>query len=166
MEKRERAVKPGDPVPESPVVTDLRELVVPTGRPPDPPACVAKRLKERDLMWRWLSEPAVRRLGMRMYVAYSPTSEEREMINSGRDTPPGVHVDEQNRVKWMDDAFLGVIPRRLYLARQAQKSQRIADLTAASRDYSGLREAAARIGGRVSVEARSWEAPETDTREP
>ncbi|MDR7528642.1 MAG: hypothetical protein QN130_12275 [Armatimonadota bacterium] len=118
------------------------------------------------MVWRWLSEPAVRRLGMRMYETYSPTAEERELINSGRDAPPGVRVDEQNRVRWLDDAFLGVIPRRYFVVRQAQKAQRIKDVTARSRDFSALREAAARLGGRVDVRADSWEAPEFDTREP
>ena len=166
---------PGGPAPdpvlvddsERGTVYDFRELVEPLGVPPQPPTCVLKHLKSNDLVWRWLSEPSCKRLGMRMYETYSPTPDERKLISSGKDAPPGVRVDAENRVRWLDDCFLGVIPRRYFLQRQAMKRQRVKDLTARSRNPGALVEAATRAGAKVmDFDVRSWQAPESDDREP
>ena len=146
-------VLPGEPAPDTVVteeeratVHDFNELVEPLGVAPDPPRCVLIKLKQRDLVWRWLSEPSCKKLGMRMYETYSATAKDRDAINSGRDAPAGVRVDAENKLKWLDDAFLAVIPRRYFLQRQAIKRQRIIDLTKKSRDPRPLKEAAARVG--------------------
>lgn len=148
---------PGAPAPdpeitveEQATIHDFKELVEPTGVAPDPPRCVLAKLKQRDLMWRWLSEPSCKKLGMRMYETYSATQKDRDAINSGKDAAAGVKVDVENRVRWLDDAFLAVIPRRYFVQRQAIKRQRIKDLTKLSRDARALREAALRAGAKIT----------------
>jgi hypothetical protein len=131
-------------------IHDFNELFEPLGVAPEPPRCILAKLKSRDLVWRWLSEPSVNKIGKRMYEVYSPNAKERELINSGKDAPSGVKVDTENKVRWLDDAFLGVIPRRYYLQRQAMKRQRIIDLTKRSRDAGALKEAAGRAGAKVT----------------
>lgn len=166
-------VTPGDPAPdESPLVEeatvhDFRQLVKPVGSAPTPPRCILKKLKSRDLVWRWLSEPHVKRLGKRMYETYSADATERALINSGKDAPPGVRVDADNRVRWLDDAYLGTIPRRYFLQRQAMRAELNTLQTKASRNFEGFKEAARRVGAEVTqADARSWEADELEEREP
>ena len=148
---------PGGPAPdpeitpeEQSTVHDFRELTEPTGVAPNPPRCILAKFKSRDLVWRWFSEPSCKKLGLRMYETFSPDAKDREKINSGRDAPPGVRVDAENKLRWLDDAFLGVIPRRYYLQRQAIKRQRVKDLTRQSRSMDGLKEAANRAGARIT----------------
>lgn len=167
------AVKPGDEVPDSmPDTTemygfDVKHLMEPQGVAPDPPKCILERLRKEDKVWRWLSEPMCRRHTMRMYEAVSPNARERQLIDSGKDAPPGVRVDEQNRIKWLDDTFLGAIPRRLFLARQAIKGQRIVDLTKKSRNTEAIKEAARMAGAKITdFGVQQWEADELDEKEP
>ena len=154
------------PDPEPATVHDFVELVEPMGCAPEPPRCIMKDLKARDLVWRWLSEPSAKRLGMRMYETYSPSVKQRELINSGKDAPPGVRVNVENVVKWLDDAFLATIPRRYFVQRQAMKQERNAQQTKLSRDRSALQEAARRLGATVDLSIKTWEAPELEDREP
>lgn len=155
------------PTPEPATVHDFVELVEPVGVGPNPPKCILKKLKSRDLVWRWLSEPAMKRLGMRMYELWSVDDKDRALINSGRDAAPGVRVSAENTVRWLDDAFLGVIPRRYFLQRQAMKQARVLDQTKRSKELGGLKEAAGRAGARITdFEIKSWSADELEDREP
>jgi hypothetical protein len=168
-------VKPGDETPTDAAVHetvesfgfDVKELLEPQGVAPDPPKCVLERLRREDKVWRWLSEPMCRRYTMRMYETFSPNARERELINSGKDTKPGVRVDAENRIKWLDDTFLGVIPRRLYLQRQALKRARIDDQTKKSRNQDAITEAARQAGAKITdFSVKSWEADEMEDEEP
>jgi len=165
--------RPGGPAPDPVIdkedigtVHDFVDLTEPLGVAPNPPRCLAKKFEQRDLVWRWLSEPQVDRLGLRMYTVYSPDAKERELINSGKDAPPGVRVDAENRVRWLDDAFLGVLNRRYFQERYDQKRKRVRDLTEASRNLSALKDKAARVKGHVDVDIKRWRADELDDREP
>ena len=134
-----------------------RELLAPLGQVPPPPACILQRFPPGEYVWRWLSVSGVRAHGSRNYVTVSPTARERDLIDSGRDQPPGVHVDAENKVKWREDAWLAVIPRRLYERRVKEKRARTAAQTALSKDRSPLAEAMARHGGTLreySVDSR------------
>lgn len=168
-------VKPGDETPTDAAVHetaeiygfDVRELLEPQGVAPQPPKCILEDLRKRDLVWRWLSEPMCRRYTMRMYETYSPNARQRELINSGKDSAPGVRVDPENRIKWLDDTFLAVIPRRLYLQRQALKKQRRDTQTEKSRNTMAVTEAARMAGAKVQeVKVSSWEAGELEDKEP
>lgn len=166
-------VKPGDEVPDNisevlePYEIDVKELMAPQGVAPTPPRCILERFRKNDLVWRWLSEPMCKRYTMRMYETVSPTSKERALINSGRDSAPGVRVDAENKIKWLDDTFLAAIPRRLYLQRQALKKQRRDDQTAKSRNTQAITEAARMAGAQVKdISVTSWEATELEEKEP
>lgn len=115
---------------------------------PNPPKCIMEWCKSRDLVWRWLSYPAVKHKGMRGYVALSVLPEWRKKIRLG-DCPATVDIDVSNKLVWREDAFLGVIPRRLHEARQKAKAQRTLDQTKLSRNSDGLQEMAARAGGKL-----------------
>lgn len=160
--------RPGGPAPDisddGVKVEDFRELSTMNATVPDPPRCVLEHLKSRDLVWRWLSEPACKRLGMRMYETYSPDDRIRKLINSGKDAPAGVRVDAENRVRWMDDCFLGVIPRRYYLHRAELKRQRVKDLTKRSQDHAALREVAQRVGAKSDITVSQWVSDREDDR--
>lgn len=157
------------PVPEPPPPTaegaamaeiygmDLDHLFQPLTRPPDPPPFITRDRPDR--VWRWLSKPQVKYMGMRNYKAYSPTSEERAKIDAGIETPSGVFMDAENKVCWRDDSFLGWIERRLWEARQLQRRARTETQTNLAKQSGGqMSELAKRIpGGKSMIKVDQWE---------
>jgi hypothetical protein len=117
---------------------------------PKPPKFLADKFQQHDLVWRWLSYPALRALGKRGYTIYSPTVEEKEKINRGAGGGT-VHVDANNYICWREDAILGVTPRRLYEHRRNEKMMRTMEQTKRSRSaIEPLKEAAGRLGAQVA----------------
>ena len=116
---------------------------------PDPPKVVMDWCKKYDLVWRWLSYPAVKHLGMRGYVALSVTKEMRKKMRSG-DCPATVDIDVSNKLVWREDAFLGVTPRKLFEARRRSKQQMTIDQTKLAKGQAdSLRDMARRAGGKI-----------------
>ncbi len=115
---------------------------------PNPPKCIQARLKRGDMVWRWHADKMAQRLGMRGYETVSPTAEERNAIDRG-DCAPGVRVHADNRIMYLDDAFLVAIPRKQYLHRMALKRERVIEQTNISRNSAGLAAQAARYGGKA-----------------
>ena len=160
-------LQPGEAVPvtaasaESPIygfeMLDL-EMMFPHGNPPVPPKCIQERLKRNDQEWRWLSKPMVKYHGMRMHVTVSPTAEERDKINNGGDSPPGVHVDVENKICWQDDAWLGSIPKRLAELRRQHKIALSAQQSKIAKDQGlALKEEARRAGVKlVQHDVQQW----------
>lgn len=130
-------------------------------RVPDPPKIIQRKLKGRDLVWRWMSTPQTRRHGMRQYTAYSLDQEDRIAIQKG-DCPGGVHINVDNRLCWGEDAFLATVPRRFYEARQRELAKINERAIQASRNREALTEAALRMGFKrpfVKVEEDSFTFP-------
>ena len=120
-------------------LSDL-ELDEPLGRAPDPPKCIQERLRREEKVWRWVSKPTVKYMGMRQYLTVSPTSEERDKIKNG-DCPGGVDVDVENKITWREDAWLAAIQRRLHERRVMQKFIRTNDQTKVALSTEQLKEA-------------------------
>jgi hypothetical protein len=116
---------------------------------PNPPKALMKRLTEKELVWRWLSVPQVRKRGTRGWTVYSPDTEDRTAMAKG-DCPAGVRVDVENKLCWREDAFLGVMPRRLHELYQGEIAKRTAAQSARVRDRQGLDELAARAKGKIT----------------
>ena len=139
-------------------MAELEFLDVNQTKAPKPPVCVQKYCESRQLVWRWLSYPAAKAYGMRGYVALSMTPELRKKIRGG-DCPATVDIDVTNKLTWREDAFLGVQPKKLYIARMNAKHQRIVDQTKLARAQGdALRDVAGRAGGKIveySVEETS-----------
>ena len=139
-------------------MAELEFMDVNLNRVPAPPKCVIEWCKARDLRWRWLSYPSVKRFGMRGHVALSLTPELRKKIKQG-DCPPTVDIDVSNKLVWREDAFLGVIPVRLAnLFKSALEKKTMDQTKLAQAAPGGLRELAARAGGKIveySVEETS-----------
>ena len=114
---------------------------------PDPPRCIQERLRRENKVWRWLSIPQTRKMGLRGYVVVSPDAKERHRIDTGRDTPVGVSVDEQNRIVWREDGFLAAIPQRLYDQRQRSKRMRTDAQTGLAKSREAFDEGIRRAGG-------------------
>lgn len=130
-------------------MAELEFMDVSLNRVPKPPKCVQRWCEARELKWRWMSYPRVKHYGMRGYVALSITPELRKKIKAG-DCPAAVDIDVSNKLVWREDAFLGVIPLRMYNARKAAMRQRTIDQTKlANAAPDGLKELAARAGGKV-----------------
>jgi hypothetical protein len=130
-------------------MAELEFLDTALNRVPDPPKCVMEWCRSRDLVWRWLSYPSVKHLGMRGYMAYSATADIRKKMKHG-DCPPTQDIDVSNKLVWREDAFLGVIPRRLHEARARSKAQRTIDQTKLAKGQAdNLREVARRAGGKI-----------------
>jgi len=125
---------------------------------PTPPKCIVKRLEQEDMVYRWLSPAQVKYSGMRGYITVSPTPGERKRIDEGRDTPPGVSIDEQNRIRWREDSWLGKMPRKLAMIRKRQHALRTIDQTKRALDTESLREGMARMGAKVThAEIERWD---------
>lgn len=130
-------------------MAEMEFLDVNQTRAPKPPKCVQDYCTKRELVWRWLSYPAAKAYGMRGYVALSMTPELRKKIRGG-DCPATVDIDVTNKLTWREDAFLGVQPKKLYLARMAAKRQRTVDQTKlAKAQGNALSEIAGRAGGKI-----------------
>ncbi len=121
----------------------------PTPGSPSPPLCVQEHLKRLDHKWRWLSLPGVKRHGMRGFVTYSPAGEITKKIRAG-DCPPGVYIDAENKLCWLDDAWLASQPRKLFDYRAAMVRKRIQEQTELSKNADQLKELARRAGGKLS----------------
>ncbi len=118
-------------------------------RVPNPPKCVMEWCNSRDLKWRWMSYPAVKHTGMRGHVAFSVNAEIRKKMKNG-DCPPTIDIDVTNKLVWREDAFLGVIPRRLAELQLKAIRQRTIDQTKLAKAApGGLGEAALRAGGKL-----------------
>lgn len=116
---------------------------------PKPPKCVMEWCNQRNLKWRWMSYPNVKHQGMRGHVAFSVTPEIRKKIKRG-DCPPTIDIDVSNKLVWREDAFLGVIPRRLADELKKKLDQRTIDQTKLAKAApGGLREYAERAGGKI-----------------
>jgi hypothetical protein len=128
----------------------------PFGEIPAPPAVILRKLEKADRVWRWLSTPQVKKNGMRNYETYSPDPEDRQVIDHGR-CAAGVAISTDNRVTWREDSWLGSIPRKRWLERQAEKRRRTDQQTAISKSREALASAAQRTGVRdlqLNVEER------------
>lgn len=139
-------------------VDDLA-AAAPLNRPPDPPNWLLKTLTAKGLMYRWLSVPQMRQLGKRGYTVYSPDTTERNRIDRG-DCPAGVHVDEANTVRFLDDAVLGVLSKARWEQRRRDVTRRTHDQTELAMRGQGaqLAEQARRMGGRLTAyTSESWE---------
>jgi hypothetical protein len=132
-------------------LSDLELTDVALNRTAEVPRCIKAYCEARDLVWRWLSYPNVKARGMRNYVALSVTPELRKRIKMG-DCPATVDIDVSNKLTWREDAFLGVMPRRLHEKIQDSKKQRVVEQTKLARGGHGglMREAAARAGAKIS----------------
>jgi len=116
---------------------------------PNPPKCVMEWCRQHDLKWRWMSYPAVKHQGMRGHVAFSVTPEIRKKMKRG-DCPPTIDIDVSNKLVWREDAFLGVIPRRLADLQNRAIQQRTIDQTKLAKlAPSGLQDMAQRAGGKL-----------------
>jgi hypothetical protein len=130
-------------------MAEMEFLDVNQTKAPQPPKCVQQFCQSRDLVWRWLSYPAAKAYGMRGYVALSMTPELRKKIKAG-DCPATVDIDVTNKLTWREDAFLGVQPKKLYLARMKSKHQRTIDQTKlAKAQGAALQDVAGRAGGKI-----------------
>lgn len=133
-------------------LTELEFTDISLTQAPPPPKCVKEYCEKRDLVWRWLSYPAVKQSGMRGYVALSMTPELRKKVKAG-DCPPTVDIDVSNKLTWREDAFLGVQPRKLYDLRRAAIAKRnAAQADVVKGQGSALNELAGRVGGAKIVE--------------
>ena len=121
------------------------EALFPRGGIPEPPQYVLAKLKGLDRAWRWLSQPAVRRLGLRGYTAYSPDEKDRKEIDRGN-CAGGIAVSVDNRITWNEDAFLAWIPGRLHRERRRVVKERTHEQTKTSRDSGRFTDQAARGG--------------------
>jgi hypothetical protein len=118
-------------------------------RVPNPPKCVMEWCNQHDLKWRWMSYPSVKHSGMRGHVAFSVPVDIRKKIKNG-DCPPTIDIDVTNKLVWREDAFLGVIPRRLADLQLKAIRQRTLDQTKLAKAApGGLREMASRAGGKL-----------------
>lgn len=130
-------------------MAELEFLDINQNKVPDPPKCVMEWCKARDLVWRWMSYPAAKHLGMRGYVALSVNKDMRRKMRSG-DCPATIDIDVTNKLVWREDAFLGVIPRRLFEAKQKAKRQKTIDQTKLAKGQAdNLKEIASRAGGKI-----------------
>jgi hypothetical protein len=87
---------------------------------------------------------------MRNYVALSLTPDLRRKIKAG-DCPPTVDIDVSNKLTWREDAFLGVMPKKLYEKIREATALRVVEQTKLARGQGKvLRERAARAGGRIA----------------
>lgn len=139
-------------------LAEMEFIDINLNKTPRPPKCVQEWCKKRDLVWRWLSYPGVKHFGMRGFVALSMTPELRKKIKQG-DCPPTIDIDVSNKLVWREDAFLGIIPKKLHEARKKAKAQRIIDQNKLAKlAPGGLQELARRAGGKLveySVEETS-----------
>jgi hypothetical protein len=131
---------------------DMHDLSVenPFDDVPNPPKSLMARLSKRDLVWRWLSVPMVRKRGTRGWTVYSPDGEDRQAMAKG-DCPPGVRVDVENKLCWREDAFLGVMPRQLHDLKQAEIQKRTRAQSERTRDHGALDDAAKRARGKITT---------------
>ena len=136
---------------ESAGIWDMHDLDVenPFEEIPNPPKSLMKRLQSKDLVWRWLSVPMVRKKGTRGWTVYSPDSEDRTALARG-ECPAGVRIDVENKLCWREDAFLGVMPRKLHEMYQNAITKRTREQSARTRDRQGLDELAARAKGKIT----------------
>lgn len=117
---------------------------------PAPPKFILDKLSKRDLVWRWLSRPAIKQLGTRGYQVYVAESEDRDKIDRGV-AGGTIYLSPEYYVCWREDAILGVTPRRLYEARRAEKQRRTINQTKLARQApGGLIQVAGRLGGKVT----------------
>ena len=131
-------------------LTDLELTDVALNQTAKVPKCVQEYCDARGLVWRWLSYPNVKARGMRNYVALSMTAELRRKIKAG-DCPPTVDIDVSNKLTWREDAFLGVMPRKLYDRIREATAVRVLEQTKRARGQGAvLKERAARAGGRIA----------------
>lgn len=148
------------PQPENPVygfsMAELELYDINMNKVPAPPRCIQEHCQRADWVWRWMSPSAIKYFGMRGYVAYSPDKDVRQKIKDG-DCPASIYVDVENKVRWREDSFLAVTPRRLYEARQAAKRQRTDNQTRVAREAApGLRELSNRAGVSVEYHVDEW----------
>jgi len=117
---------------------------------PEPPKFVLDKLKTQDLVWRWLSRPAIKQLGTRGYHVYVAPTDIRTKIDRG-EAGGTIYLSPEYYVCWREDAILGVTPRKLYEARRAEKSRRTLNQTKQARQaLGGLQQVAGRLGGKVA----------------
>jgi hypothetical protein len=140
---------------ESSGIWDMHDLSVetPFEDVPNPPKALCDRLRSRDLVWRWLSVPMVRKRGTRGWTVYSPDAEDRQAMARG-DCPPGIRIDVENKLCWREDAFLGVMPRRLQERYQLELKKRTDAQSTNARDQRQLQDLAERAGAKVSVSVK------------
>lgn len=155
--EKQEVVIPQLPVDESPDfggvygwnMAELELLDFNLTKAPKPPKCVQEWCRRHDLVYRWLSYPRVKEAGMRGYIALSMTPELRKKVKAG-DCPATVDIDVSNKLVWREDAFLGVMPKKLYDLLLKGKRQRILDQNKIARlGPSGLRDMAERAGGKI-----------------
>lgn len=128
---------------------DLQEVLLTDpgmSKIPDPPKRVLQRLNRLDRVWRWMSYPTVDSQGLRGYETVSATTEERNDIDAGRDTPAGIKVDASNHIRWREDAFLASVPRKRYITMLLAKMVRTKNATEKSLKLDDFHEALRRSG--------------------
>lgn len=82
---------------------------------------------------------------------------------NGGDCAPGVYHKEDNTIRWLDDAFLGVTPRRLLEHRQRIVRENTIDQTKkAARPSEALQEMVERVGGKLPSQLNAVETWQGD----
>lgn len=132
------------------LVTDVVDLEheMAFGGVPDPPKIVLEHLRQRDLVWRWLSTVQVKYHGLRDYVQYSLSGAERDWI--ALHAAFGWRVGVDNGLWWHEGNFLGAAPRARVEARRRMVRRRTDEQTKTSHQpLPAYQEAVARAGGKI-----------------
>ena len=127
------------------------------------PRCIREKLARDNKVYRWVSRPTVKFMGMRQYTTYSADAEDRKTINDG-DAPAGVYVDAENKVCWRDDAWLAWIPRKQHDERVRAKDflKNAQTDRAFNTQKEALGEMARRVGAKLDLSVTQSQGPEDD----
>ena len=137
-------------LPAGPIVTEMTDLEYDQafGGVPEPPKIVLEHLRQRDLVWRWLSTEQVKYHGMRDYAGYALSATERAWIQSH--VALGWRLGVDNLLWWHEGSFLGAAPRARVEARQRMTRRRTNEQTKASHQpLAAYQEAVKRAGGKI-----------------